>query len=205
MKNIFVTCSLLVACSVTLAQGYAGAVVALTNFDANCGEQMSCDNKGHGVKVYFGSKLAKESQIDLGFAKLDSVEVGLINFGKGRLSYSRAFVDPDNGPYLVNAATVNTANALTAAAVIRMPVFDGAAFLVRPGLAYVSSTQRYYVSGVQDGSETATKFKPYLGLGVEYAPMDNFKIVGSFDFTQFDVAGQKANLKSLGLGAEIGF
>lgn len=206
MKNCFIAAALFAAVGSSSAQGYMGAVVALTNFSASCTDPLVCHDKGHGIKLYAGSRLDKEYQLDIGVGKIDAVEVGVVNFGKGRLNYSQQFIDANtSNVYAVDAATVNTANALIGAFVMRMPVVDQLAFLVKPGIAYVSSTQRYYVQGVQNGSETATKLKPYLGLGVEYGIVDNVKIVGAIDWTQFDVAGQKANIYSFGLGAEVGF
>lgn len=207
MKKLWITVASMTFCGLAVAQGYAGAVVALTKLGADCAGMMSCDTKGHGVKIYFGSKLIKSDQFDFGVGVVDAVEFGVMSFGKGAVNYSKEYVDAVNGgPNIVAAATtVNTANALIASVVARVPLFEGANFLVRPGVAYVSSTQRYYVSGIQNGSETATKFKPYLGLGFDFSPMDGVKFVGSFDWTKFDVASQKSNLTSLGLGAEIGF
>jgi len=207
MKKIIISSAIALLSCAAAAQGYAGAVVALTKLGADCAGMLVCDTKGHGAKIYFGSKLAKENQLDFGVGGVDAIEFGVIAFGKGASNYTREYVDAvSGGPNIVApATTVNTANALIASVVARVPLFEGASFLVRPGVAYVSSTQRYYVSGVQNGSETATKLKPYVGLGLEFSLMENMKVVGSFDWTKFDVANQKANLTSLGLGAEIGF
>lgn len=206
MKKMMIAAAMAVFCGVAAAQGYVGAVVALTKLGSGCSGTLSCDTKGVGAKVYFGSKLAKESRFEFGFGAVDAVEFGVMSFGKGSYTYNKDYVNGSTGtPFTLDASTVNTANALVASVVARMPVFDGVSILVRPGLAYVSSTQRYYVAGVRNGSETETKLKPYVGLSVEYSVMDKFKVVGSFDWTRFDAASQKANLTALGLGAEIGF
>jgi len=206
MKKLMIASAMVVYGGVAAAQGYAGAVVALTKLGSGCSGTLSCDTRGVGAKIYFGSKLAKESRFEFGFGEVDAVEFGVMSFGKGSYTYSKDYVNGATGvPFTLDASTVNTANALVASIVARVPIFDGASILVRPGLAYVSSTQRYYVAGVQNGSETTTKLKPYVGLGLEYSLVDKFKVVGSFDWTRFDAASQKVNLMSLGLGAEIGF
>lgn len=206
MKNMMITAAMGVFCGVAAAQGYVGAVAALTKLGSGCSGTLSCDTSGVGAKVYFGSKLSKESRFEFGVGEIDAVEFGVMSFGKGSYTYNKDYVDGSTGdPFTLNASTVNTANALVASIVARVPLFDGASFLVRPGLAYVSSTQRYYVAGAQNGSQTETKLKPYLGLGLEYSLTDNFKVVGSFDWTRFDAASQNVNLMSLGLGAEVGF
>lgn len=193
------------------AQGYAGVVAALSSVDAGCSDQLSCDKKGHALKVYFGTALAKGNQIDFGIGKLQSVEVGLIAFGKGASTSTTVLYDGNTDPadpashIVVPTSRSITANALTLAGAAKFPIVDDLAVVAKGGLAYVSSTIRYYTQGGQNGSETATKLKPYLGLGVEFEAMKGFRIVGSYDWTKFDVADQKGSLKALGLGAEIGF
>lgn len=205
MKKVIVSCSLFLACSAAMSQGYMGAVAALSRIDGACDGQDSCNHRGRSFKIYFGSPLSEAHQIDLGIGKLSAVEVGLTGFGKGGSNGQFIYNDPDAGPVTMTAQRSTTANALTLAAVSSFPFGGGVAGVVRTGVAYVSSTVRYYVNGVQNGSETATKLKPYLGLGVEFEVVDNLKVVGAFDWTQFDVAGNKSSLKSIGLGAQLGF
>ncbi|MBI3381252.1 MAG: hypothetical protein HY019_04515 [Aquabacterium sp.] len=189
------------------AQGYVGAVAALTSIGGGCPSgNTECDKKGFGLHLYAGSTLSKAKQIDFGVGRLESVEVGLMTFGKGDSNGVKQIPIPyDTATTEVPTSAVATANALTFAAVSRVPLMDGVAIGIKTGIAFVSSTMRYSIGGVQDGSETASKLKPYLALTVEYAPMSNLKIVWSYDWTRFDVAGQKGSLGALGLGAEVGF
>lgn len=206
MKKVFVACSLMAACVSAMSQGYVGAVVALSRVDGACGGQDTCDQRGHAVRAYFGTPLSAENQIDFGVGKISAVEVGLIGFGKGRSSGQASYTpDVNNPPVSVPTQRSTTSNALTFAAVARIPVAGDLSGVLRAGAAYVSSTVRYYVNGVENGSETATKLKPYLGLGLEFEAMKGFRIVGSYDWTKFDVSDQKGGLKAFGLGAEIGF
>lgn len=188
------------------AQGYVGAVAALTSVGLDCSGHDTCDKKGFGVKLYAGSPISKENRVDLGVGVVDAVEFGLINFGKGGGAHTVTYIDLNSGsPFDQSVSTVGTANAIFGAFVARFAVVDTISLLVKPGLAYVSSTQRYYIGSNSNGSETATKLQPYLGFGAELNVDSKFKLVGSFDWTRYDVGSKKSNLTSLGLGAEIGF
>lgn len=195
------------------AQGYVGAVAALSSVGVDCSNTLSCDKKGRAVKLYAGTKLAGNNQIDFGVGKLTSIEFGMINFGKAESSRGQVFnaYDPNNdgnggtGDVLRVVSRVGTANALTLAAVADFPVTNEFSLAAKLGVAYVSSTLRTYVDGVANGSETETKLKPYLGLGASLSLADTFKVVGSYDLTAFDVAGRKSRASALGVGAEISF
>ena len=206
MKKTVIASAMTLLCGVAFAQGYVGAVVSLTSIGTDCSGVASCDKKGRGGKVYFGTKFAKANQLDFGIGSVDSLEFGVVTFGKGATTYTKQYLDANTSTtYDLDASTSNTANALVGTVVVRLPLFDGAAVTVRPGLAYVSSTQRYYVAGAQNGSETATKLKPYLGLGIEFSLFQDVRVVGAFDWTKFDVADHHSSLKAFGVGAEIGF
>ena len=206
MKKVFVASSLMAACVSAMSQGYAGAVYALSRIDGACQGQETCDHRGRAVRAYFGANLSASNQIDLGIGKVAAVDFGLMNFGKGGSTGQGTYtVDVNAGPITVPTQRSTTANALTFAVASVFPFGGGVSGVVRTGAAYVSSTVRYYVNGVENGSETATKLKPYIGLGLEVDVVDNVKIVGAFDWTKFDVAGSSSSLRSIGLGAQVGF
>ncbi|MGC4059591.1 MAG: outer membrane beta-barrel protein [Aquabacterium sp.] len=195
------------------AQGYVGAVAALSSIGVDCAEKASCDKKGHGAKIYAGSKFDTANQFDLGGVGKDVwIEVGVVSFGKAATSELGYYyiVDPVNGGVLTDPISrqiskTATANALTVAAVAEFPIVNNLEFSLKLGAAYVSSTMRTYIDGVENGSLTETKLKPYIGLGVSYVVMNSFKIVGAYDHTSFDVDGRKSHVSNIGLGAEIGF
>lgn len=97
------------------------------------------------------------------------------------------------------------ADALSLAAVARFPLFEQMNFSAKAGVAYVSSTVRVDLEGVQYSSETATKFKPYVGFTLEYDIPAIVRVVGSFDYTQYDVGGKRGGASMLGIGAEKSF
>lgn len=211
MKKTLAASFLYLTSAAAFAQGYAGVVAALSSIDAGCNNQLSCDKKGRAFKLYAGANLAKDKQIDFGIGRLQAIEVSVIGFGKASSNGTTILFNPDFVPSdpaaQITAATSQsrTANALTLAGVAKFPIMEDMAFVARGGVAYVSSTVRYYVQGGQNGSETSTKLKPYLGVGFEFEAVKGLRVVGSFDWTKFDVVDQKGGLKALGVGAEVTF
>ena len=184
------------------AQGYIGVAAAKSNVGIDCAGKTLCDHKGFGAKLYAGTKMSAGDPVD-------AVEVGVMNFGKSR---SSALVNYDdvNTPItgistLREVSTVGLVNALTFSGVLNFTVTDGLVLTTKMGVAYVSSTVRTYVDGAPNGSVTATKFKPYLGLAASFSVDENVKLVGSYDLTVFDVDGKKSHAGMMGLGAEVQF
>lgn len=207
---VLVTLALMGGCS--YAQNYVGAIAALSSLKIDCSSKDFCDTKGFGLKLYAGARLAADNQVDLGIAKIDAMEVGLINFGKASSRYAKEYLvpNPDTNaggvvPQLRTVSTTGTANAITVAAIANTPLSDDIAFSLKFGVAYVSSTQRTYLDGVTDGGVTETKMQPYVGLMAKYNIAESIKLVGSYDWTRFDMAGRKSSLGALGLGAELSF
>ena len=210
MRKLAIFSFLCVLASNSIAQGYVGAVASLTSIGIDCADKLSCDKKGFGLRLYAGTKLAPENQYDFQIGKVSAIEIGVLSFGKASSSYDQSYTAADlvnGGTYTLNrqVSKVSTANALTVSAVAEMPVSSEFAFLAKLGVAYVSSTTRTYIDGASNGSETATKLKPYLGLGASFLIMDSLKVVGNYDVTAFDVAGRKSRINSLGFGAEMSF
>lgn len=208
MKKILCVPVLLGIILPACAQGYFGAVAALSSTGLDCSSTLSCDKKGFALKVYGGTKLAPSSQLDLGVARLDAVEFSAINFGKvgssGPTTVKRYNVNTFAlESVAVDASTVNTANAITASAVINAPISQDFTAAARVGIAYVSATTRRYVDGTSNASETQTKFQPYLGLSAAYSVTDAVRLVGSYDFTRAPFVGRTANVSAYGVGAEL--
>lgn len=214
MKKILLGSFFCIVSVSAFAQGYAGAVAALSKMGLNCDGQASCDKKGRAVKLYVGSNLSQEKQIDFGVGRLQAVEVSFIGFGKSSSNGTGYLYDPNvdildpaapSPLYPVPTSKSVTANAITFAGVLKFPIVEGAGAVARVGAAYVSSTARYYVQGGSNGSETSTKLKPYIGLGLEYEAVKGLRFVGAYDWTKLDVSNQRGGLQSLGLGAEMDF
>ncbi|MDO9237848.1 MAG: hypothetical protein Q7U28_17655 [Aquabacterium sp.] len=180
------------------AQGYVGVAAAKSNVGIDCAGKTLCDRKGFGVKLFAGAKLSAGDPVD-------AVEVGVLNFGKSRSSVLVDYVDVENVSHLKDVSKVGLVNALTFSGVLNFTIADGFVLATKMGVAYVSSTVRTYVDGAPNGSVTATKFKPYLGLAASFSVDENVKLVGSYDLTVFDVDGKKSHAGMMGLGAEMQF
>jgi hypothetical protein len=215
MKRYLVAAVLGCLASIVSAQGYVGAVRSLTNVGYDCPAGLECDKKSQGWKFYGGTKLPSFMTLDLGFAKVDSFEVGYMRFGK---TYTNGAYTPvtqynvDQDAFLTSllpVRIVGEADAISLAIVGRAPIVDQFAVAARLGLAYVASTLRTEVDGRTFASETKNKIQPYLGLGFEYDIPSILKVTGSFDMTKIDVDGTSASIRSsvrmIGLGVEKSF
>jgi hypothetical protein len=208
MKRIVVAAMLAGLGSVACAQGYAGAVLSLSRLDFGCVDGNTCDEKGRGFKIYAGSKLSPGRTLNLGIGKLDAIEVSYLKFGKAKASGSKEIMFYEDSfvfPFPVDTTETALADALTLAAVVHVPVVDQLTAVGRLGVAYVSSTLRSTVDGKTMGATTSNKFKPYAGLGLEYGIPNVVKVVGSFDWTKYEVNDRKGNAKMFGLGVETNF
>lgn len=212
MNRVFLFAILNAVAYASHAQGYVGAVRSLTSVDFNCGSSSDCDKSSKGWRFYGGVKLAPANVIDLGgIGKIDSVEVAYMRFGLAAANGTRPIINYDGDtdtstPVDLPVSYRAQADAIAASMVARFPLFDQFSLAGRLGVAYVSSTIKTVDSnGASFFSETATKFKPYIGLSVEYDIPSVVKVVGTLDMTHYDVSGRKGNMRMFGLGAEKSF
>jgi opacity protein-like surface antigen len=190
------------------AQGYAGAVLGITDYGVDCRAPSPCDKKGNSAKIFAGTQF-KSGLVDTERFKLDTVEVGFTRFGGTKIGAGTASLTYDSGfgnvtitaPVRVNV----NATALSLAGVGRFLVTPQFTASVKLGVSVVQSTVDRYVGDIKDGSDTTQKLAPYAGLGLAYSVVDNVKLVGHIDYTRFKSDGYKGGLQTLGLGAQIGF
>ncbi len=200
MKRVLTLCASVLACSAASAEGYAGAVVALSRVEFGCTSGYSCDYKGHGGKLYAGTQLSANHSVDLGVGKLDALEFAYLKFGGARGNLD--VPDPFN-PQSYNESALS--DAVAVAGVAHFPVVDQFAIVAKLGLAYVSSTVRTAQNGKSLGETTENHVQPYGALGLEYAIPNVVKIVGSLDMTRYKVGSRKGNARMIGIGAETNF
>lgn len=199
MKRILAMVALSGAAFAASAEGYAGAVFALTKVEAGCLSGYSCDLKGRGGKLYAGSKLSAAKAVDFGFGKIDAIEIAYLKFGdtKAELPAPDVF-NPALREYSVT-------DAIAVAAVAHVPVVDQVSVVGKLGVAYVSSTLRKAQDNTSLGGVTENHFRPYLALGLEYDIPSVVKIVASVDVTKFQTNSRRGPAKMVGLGAETSF
>lgn len=210
MKHLIATPMLLFFVFPAYSQGYVGAVRSLSNIDFQCSDDINCHKSAQAWRLYGGMKLESKSVVDLGVGRMDAVEISYMRFGSAYSGGTRTVGVVSNQQGAVvqvvkDVVYTAQADALSASLVARFPVVGDFNVLGRLGLAYVSSTLRAEVGGISDSSQTATKFKPYAGLGFEYEIPSVMKIVGSMDWTRYDVAGRSGALRMIGVGAETSF
>ncbi len=211
MKRVIAACCLAGVSSVALADGYFGAVLALSKIQSGCSSGYKCDQVALGGRLYGGTKLKPSQVVDLGgLGSINAMEVGYIRPGNGKSSGNKVIrrYNPDLADVeVVSVPATETVEAtvIYAALVSNFPLDAQTSLSAKLGVAYVSSTLLSRVDGVSDGGQTATKFKPYLGLGAAYSIGDGLSLTGSFDFTQYDVVGRKGNITALGFGAQKSF
>lgn len=211
--------------SAVSAQGYAGAVLALSKIGVPCeAGAVSCDTgRKASFKLYAGTKLKPQNRIDLGIGAVDALEFSYMRFARRASSGAEFIPDNDVGfpsytGYYADATRSDLADALTLAAVANFPVIDQVVFSAKLGVAYVSATSRksqgvaYFDLALPPtdpqrttGGKTTSTFKPYIGLGLAYEVPNLGRIVGSYDRTQFDTDERKGAASLIGLGVEKSF
>jgi hypothetical protein len=219
MKKFFLAAALCAVASSALADGYVGGVRSKGRISYECNSGLDCKKSAELLRLYAGARIDARNQIDLGgVAKIDSFEFGYWRGNKpsasglAKMMYYDENVDggnvlPDN-PLNNNFVPVRYAigfDALVASAVARAPLVDDLSAFLKLGLAYVTATKRYDMNGASNKSWTASRFKPYLGLGLDYKIADGLSLTGSFDYSLYEVDGTKGSIKSFGVGAEYAY
>ena len=211
MKNVVIFGALLAASSLCAAEGYVGAVAAFTRLSDSCtpGYAECSGTQTKGFKLFGGAKLSPSQTLNLGPARINRVEVAAMRFGRvnSRGTETIYVIDEsfDVVPQDASSTHEVSANALAVAAVAELPVSSELAVLARVGVAYVTATVSTRLDGAGNGSKSGNAIRPYLGLGVEYGlPMD-IQLVGSVDWTRYNVDGRSGSATQIGLGASVGF
>lgn len=212
MKQSFVLLALLGCASAASAQGYAGAVAAISRASAGCLSGYDCkDNQATGFKLYAGFRAApKDALLDLGFARVNGMEISFMRFGKVSGHGSRVIAVNGGSGSVVNRTVPvgysSEADAVAAAVVAQVPLPAGFSLLPKVGLAFVSSTVNFTQDGARNGSRSANNVEPYLGIALNYELLPNtLQVNAGFDWTRFDAAGSKGNISMLGLGLDYSF
>lgn len=193
------------------AQGYAGALIGMADFGINCKGLTPCDTDGKALKLYAGTRF-KNGLVNTSRFKLDTLEVSFLRF-QGAKAFTGNRVDNLGLDFSTGEEIILTrpmeasasAKAITLAGVGRFEITPRFSASTKAGIAYVNSTISRTIGGLKTGSETTSKFKPYVGLGVEFSVINNLRIVGSYDYTKFDSDGFSGKLQMYGIGAEYGF
>lgn len=171
------------------AQGYVGALVQMSDYNADkvCqryaaqlgvgSSNNDCDHKASGFKVYVGS----------GVSDAIAIEAAYIDFGKVK-------------PNLNGVQAEGQVKSVVLAAVVRADVFRGLTLSAKAGAAATTANVR--AGGLSDDQQHPAL---YLGAGIEFPIYKTIKVVGAFDFTRAQIRGEKFSVSAFGLGAQTGF
>jgi hypothetical protein len=178
MKHILLTSALVLACTGASAQVYGGVAGGVGIIPLSCPSDASCKSNSFGYKVY------------LGYSDTDVIagELGYINFGKSKYHSGD---DTIHGQF--------KADALTVALAWRGLWGGGLTGVLRLGGASVQLKQTSD-NGVYD---SGNGWKPYLGLGLEYAATPNLKGAVSLDASDSGTdGGNSAVLRLFSVGVQ---
>lgn len=187
MKRTLVAGLLTVSAGATFAQIYIGAGATGSNFEFDCRGAKSCDWSSLGGKAYVG----------YAFTPNVTSEFSYLNFGRAKLT-AMAYVN-GYGNTLVRANFDITA--ITAAMALRTALSQSWGIAGRMGVAQVKAAGDGNVDQIGSESYSQAKYKPYVGLSLEYNLTKSLKTVMSADFTK----GWDGDLRMVGLGAEYSF
>jgi len=208
MKRVLMGVVLATAVSAVWADGYVGAAYGNSKAGVKCDSGMPCDHRASNpFKIYGGTKIADLPNFGM--------EVSYIRFGSFDAQHARQVYD------VGAAATVDShenhhinARAITAALVGRYEPVSNLNLVGRVGLAYSIASVDYAVMSVNNGaasgyvsngSQTSSKVKPYLGVGVEYDIKGIVKVALAYDWSQYSVAEEKGNVSLWSLGVQKDF
>jgi hypothetical protein len=218
-RELVVLVSGIVAATSVFADGYVGVVRSKGSVAYTCNTGLECKKTAELLRAYAGTRLDSRDQLDLaGIAKVDAVEVGYWRGVKPAAhGFSQAtYYDIDAGIVYLSGAPGNQNpyspvkytigfDAITLAASASAQLADDFSLVAKAGLAYMVATKRYEFDGRSNQSWTAGKFKPYLGLGLNYRLLDGLMLTGVVDLSQYEVDGTKGSIKAVGVGAEYAY
>ncbi|URI06610.1 outer membrane beta-barrel protein [Aquincola tertiaricarbonis] len=163
------------------AQAYIGGGVSATRINVDCDGIQSCDKSDTGGKLYGG----------WGFGNGLSAELGYITFGKATASDSGASLDVK-------------VHGFTVAAAYRAPIASSWGLTGRLGLASLKTKLSASAGGLS-ASDDERHTAPYFGVAADYAFTPALKLELSADFSRAKYDGEKAAVRSLGLGLRYDF
>lgn len=219
MKYIAAAAILAIMSGSVHANGYVGMNFGRGKLPIKCpsgGD--NCKDRVDVFKLYAGTRLGPERQIDFGVARLDGVEVAYARSKEARMSTSSpgqvvALVENEFGDLenVVLDTNFPFKQRLSLDALILAPVLSvsvpvpGLRFFAKPGIAIVTATVDSEWNGKSQRSDSSTKAKPYLSVGVEYEVIKGVALQGAVDWMRYAVENQSGTQRSFNIGAQVSF
>ena len=218
MKYIVAAATLATLSGLAQANGYVGLNLGRGKTPIDCPSRAdACKDKVNVFKLYAGTRLGAARQMDLGVARLDGIEVAYTRVKEASSSTTDpaqvlALIENEFGDLenVVQNTTVPfkqklTLDALTIAPVLRAQVMEGFHLFAKPGLAVVTTTLDSERNAQSQRSDSSTKIKPYLSLGLEYEVLKGISVLGAVDWIGYKVRDQRGTHRSVNLGAQVSF
>lgn len=219
MKYIAAAAVLAVLSGSVHADGYVGLAFGRGKLPINCPSGAdNCKDRVNVFKLYAGTRLSPDRQIDLNVARLDGIEVAYARSKGARMSTSNpgqvlALVENEFGD--LENQVLNTSlpfkqklslDALVIAPVLSVPVpVPGLRFFAKPGIAIVTATLDSEWNGKSQRSDSSTKAKPYVSVGLEYEVVKGVALQGAVDWMRYAVENQSGTQRSVNIGAQVSF
>lgn len=185
MKKIVLAAVLSTMAVAASAQVYVAGHVGKSKVDANCSDMVSCDKEGTGYKLTLGYKLNPMAALEASYVDLGKV--------KGKASDSGFLIDGD----------LKTDGYLLAAA-FRHHATPSVSLVGRLGLAVLNSKLTGRIGRVSASQDYNTT-QPYVGLGAEYALVQQLRLTAGADFTRVKVDGATGSVRLFSIGAQYDF
>jgi hypothetical protein len=165
-----------------------GLALGPSSIDADCSSVIvsRCDTDDTGFKFFASFDLPRVSLGNLAF------EVAYIDFGKAVVSV----------PF---AERTVEASAVAFDLALRGNLVPSLTAVGRLGMAYVSAKGNGTGGVTLYGSSSDAGLAPHLGLGLELALNRQFKVIGGFDFTNYDTGKESGSAHLFSVGVQMGF
>lgn len=206
MKHIFIATVLASVGAAASAQGYVGAVAALSKLSDSCTTGFKCeDSRATGFRFFAGHRFSDAEAWGLGVVRVNRIEVSALRFGRQRSTGTATKFLTDSATKQVPSVNEVSANALVVAVGSELPIGGWFALNGRLGLAYVTASVSSTIDGLSNGSTSGNAIRPYVGVGAEFLLPLDIRLLSSLDWTRYSVKGYSGSATQLGLGASMSF
>ncbi|HET8871944.1 MAG TPA: hypothetical protein VFM48_15985 [Aquabacterium sp.] len=211
MKKWVVMTAAAVVSSVAFGQEYMGLSLGHSYATNACPQPGLCSKGAQAGKILVGG-FSNDSALKAVGAS--GYEFSYIRFGRTSNRFTQ-LLPQQNANAVAGAPDYTLAygyydnrgqtHAMTAAVVWRASLLPTTAVVGRFGLAYVTTSLTTLIDGARSGQVTASKVKPYVGLGVEQQVLPSTKVSASVDWTRYSLQGYSGAVRMVGLGVQQDF
>ncbi|HET8693577.1 MAG TPA: hypothetical protein VFM33_02805 [Aquabacterium sp.] len=212
MKKYAVMGMALTLCSMSFGQEYLGFSLGRSSATGACPVSGApCSKSALAGKVMLGGTVDVPALHTIG---VSGYEFSYIRFGRTKTRFTQ-LLDQQNANAVAGAPGYSLAygdydlhgqtNAMTAAMVWRASILATTSLVGKLGLAYVTTSLNASVNGAHIGQGTASKLKPYVGLGIEQQILPATTMSAGLDWTRYSLQGYAGPIRMVGIGLQQAF